>query len=73
MFTTAQFSKSSQGLYEFVYQRWINGTSRAFLFGASWPGDTNSSNVGWGQWSWVDGTNSSNLNCYSKGCGLWGG
>ena len=42
-----------------------------YAIGASWPGDSNSSNVGWGQWSWVDGTDASNLNCYTRGCNLW--
>ena len=68
--TTAQFNKPpSPGLYSFVYALW--GATYAFAMGASWPGSSNSSNVGWGQWSWIDGTNASNLNCYTPGCSLW--
>ena len=68
MLTSAQPNKTAPGLYSFVVAMW--GTS-LFAVGASWPGDTNSADKGWGQWAWVDGTNASNLNCYSGGCGLW--
>ena len=68
MLTSAQPNKTAPGLYSFVVAMW--GTN-LFAVGASWPGDTNSADKGWGQWAWVDGTNASNLNCYSGGCGLW--
>ena len=69
MLTTAQSNRMGAGLGAFAYTKW--GSSNSFAVGASWPGDSNSANVGWGQWSWVDGTNSSNLNCYSAGCNMW--
>ena len=70
--TTAQWNKTSPGLFTFVYDRLLKGGSDRFSLGASWPGDSNSSNLGWGQWSWIDGTNASNLNCNRQGCGVWG-
>ena len=38
-----------------------------FALGAS----TSSPSTTPSAWQWVDGTNSSNLNCGSRGCGLW--
>ena len=69
LLTTAQVSKSARGLYGFMFYLW--GSTNFIALGASWPGDTNSSNVGWGQWRWVDNTDPSNLNCNSTGCNLW--
>ena len=68
MITTAQSNWAVQGLGTLVSSLW---GSTIFAIGASWPGDSNSADVGWGQWAWVDGTNSSNLNCYSPGCNTW--
>ena len=68
LLTTAQPNKTAPGLYSFVFAMW---SAVEFSVGAWWPGDINSADKGWGQWRWVDGTNASNLNCYSASCGLW--
>ena len=73
MLTTAQFNKSDPGLWTFVYTLWPLNTY-CFGLGGSWPGLNvgTEANRGWGLWTWIDGTNSSNLNCYTPGCALWG-
>ena len=68
MLTTSQVGSADPGLKTFIRQHWSNSD---IALGASWPGNSNVSDAGWGQWSWVDGTNSSNLNCYALGCNLW--
>ena len=56
----------------FIFPTWVH-PGGDFAIGASWPGDSNVADLGWGQWTWVDGTNASNLNCNATGCNLWGG
>ena len=69
--TTTQADKSAPGLYSFVYGLWGSTGADPFYLGALWSGSSDSSDVGWGQWTWIDGTNASNLNCYTQGCNLW--
>ena len=70
--TTTQADKSAPpGLYSFVYGLWGSTGNHTYHLGALWSGSSNSSDVGWGRWAWVDGTNASNLNCYTQGCNLW--
>ena len=74
LLTTLQSDQSALGLYSSVFTLWGSAltSSTGVSVGASWPGSTNGSDVGWGQWAWIDGTNASNLNCYAPGCNLWG-
>jgi hypothetical protein len=45
----------------------------ALNLGEIWLGGSRDmSNPPFGVWSWVDGTNASNINCGSPGCGPYG-
>ena len=73
LLTTLQANTTAPGILSFVFRLWVSTSGTRYSVGATWPGDaSNASDVGWGQWRWVDGTDSTSLNCNAAGCGIWG-
>jgi hypothetical protein len=61
LLTSAQMNQNGNGLITALKNRYDKGE---FWLGAERVGDM--SGLGWGNWRWIDGTASQNLNCYSK-------